>query len=89
MAVYLRKATAPSGAGELNRPLREEMPKLGSNAVPVLMEVIRAGMANGEDLNKPVLILSDIGKPAQPQRLHPSTPVWSFERASQLMKISR
>src|SRR5208283_3455443 len=38
----------------------------GAAAVPELIKVIRAGMTNGEDLNLPVLILCDIGKPAQP-----------------------
>jgi hypothetical protein len=66
MASYLRPATAPKGAGELDRALRQEMPKLGADAVPALIEVLRAGMTNREDLNRAVLILYDIGKPAQP-----------------------
>ncbi len=66
MAAYMREATAPKGAGMLYRELREEMPKLGADAVPELIEVLRAGMTNGEDLNLPVLILCSIGRPATP-----------------------
>ena len=66
MASYLRATTAPKGASMLYRDLREEMPKLGADAVPVLIEVLRAGMTNGEDLNLPVLILHQIGRPAEP-----------------------
>jgi hypothetical protein len=59
LAVYLK--SEPSLMG-----LRDEMAKLGAAAVPELIKAIRAGMTNGEDLNYPVLILYDIGKPAQP-----------------------
>lgn len=66
MATYMRETTAPKGAGMLYTELREEVPKLGADAVPELIEVLRAGMTNGEDLNLPVLILYGIGKPAAP-----------------------
>ena len=67
MTVYLRHATWPSGyEGEFYRELRERMPKLGTDAVSPVVEVLRAGMKAGEDLNLPVLILYDIGRPAQP-----------------------
>jgi len=66
MAAYMRETTAPKGAGMLYGELRQEMPKLGADAVPELIEVLRAGMTNGENLNRPVLILFDIGRPAAP-----------------------
>lgn len=67
MAVYLRQVTWPRGYdGEFDRELRERMPKLGADAVSPVVEVLRAGMKEGEDLNLPVLILYDIGRPAQP-----------------------
>jgi len=67
MTVYLRQATWPKGYnGEFDRELRERMPKLGADAVSPVVDVIRAGMKDGEDLNLPVLILCDIGRPAQP-----------------------
>jgi hypothetical protein len=47
-------------------PPRSEMAKLGAAAVPELIKMIHAGITNGEDLDQPVLILYDIGKPAQP-----------------------
>lgn len=67
MAVYLRQVTWPRGYdGEFYRELRERMPKLGADAVSPVVEVLRAGMKEGEDLDLPVLILYDIGRPAQP-----------------------
>ncbi len=66
MASYPREATAPKASGELHQELRKQMPQLGADAVPALIEVLRAGMTNGEDLNLPVLILCDIGRPAAP-----------------------
>ena len=66
MADYLRTKTTATGADELDWLLREEMAKLGAVAVPELIKVIQAGITNGKDLDLPVLILYDIGKPAQP-----------------------
>jgi HEAT repeat protein len=42
------------------------MPKLGADAISPVVEVLRAGMKADEDSNLPVLILYDIGRPAQP-----------------------
>jgi hypothetical protein len=68
MARFLRVETAPKGfvPGDYYRTLRERMAQFGAAAVPSLVEVLRDGTAKQEDLNLPVLILYDIGKPAQP-----------------------
>lgn len=67
MTIYLRQATWPVGYnGEFYTEMRERMPKLGADAVSPVVDVLRAGMKGGEDLNLPVLILYSIGKPAQP-----------------------
>jgi hypothetical protein len=64
IARYLLKSTSPNGdKGSYRFHVREPMRKLGKQAVPALIEVLRMA-PEGESLGPAVLILYDIGPPA-------------------------
>jgi hypothetical protein len=60
MAAYLLPHTAPDGYEDQTLDLRQELRRLGLDAVPVLIDVVDKAQPN-DDLNTTVLTLYDIG----------------------------